>query len=221
MTDSPSGNRYESVERKVRLLTILRAAADVGLDPVRVDTIHALAYLTDALSPVWGFPPLDVTVLKRAATPFFPVLQRDLDSLVGQGLVRVVRLDYLESEDGRGWRLDADYVLDVDMSAPAMTAIGSLQEQARRASFVREVVYAASGLGPAGVDDIGSLDATYSSPLVDVGGVIDIGSDPESSNPTAAVTFSFASLAGDGRRLSQAELVHLYLRHLYSRMTGA
>jgi hypothetical protein len=166
--------RADAVQRRVRLLTLFRAAADVGLDPLGVGTVHALAYLTDALAPVWHLPPLDAAVLKRATRPFFPALQRDLDALVGHGLVQVTRFAHVSDDEGRTWRLDADFRLVSDAAAPVLAAADAFAEQRSKAVFVREVVYAASGLGRSGVDSIGVLDAAYSDPLVDVGGLIDV-----------------------------------------------
>ncbi|MEX2291791.1 MAG: hypothetical protein WD794_15880 [Mycobacteriales bacterium] len=218
MTELSIDERYHVVRRRVRLLTLLRAAADVGLDPLGVGTVHALAYLTDALSPVWHLPPLDGQVLKRVVRPYFPALQRDVDALVGAGLVEVVRFAHLPDEGGRGWRLDADLRLVGPAAAPVLAAVDGLPEQASRAAFVREVVYAASGLGLNGVDRIGLLDATYVDPRVDVGGVIDFA--PEARmNPTAQAALGFAALAS-GVRLSEPELIHLYVRHLYAGLAG-
>jgi hypothetical protein len=219
MIDEWGAEHYVSVQRRVRLLTLFRAASDVGLDPLPIGSVHALAYLTDALSPVWHLPPLDATLLKRVRRPFFPALQRDLDALIGRGLVEVVRFAYVSADDGHGWQLEADFRLMPDAALTVLTAAQQFGEQVSRATFAREVVYAASGLGAEGVDSIPLLDATYSNPLVDVGGVVDVG--PGGTNATAEAALAFVALAGESRRLSEPELVHLYVRHLYARMVGA
>jgi hypothetical protein len=216
-----AGPPSASIQRRVRLLTLLRAAADVGLDPLSVDTLHALAYLTDALAPVWHLPPLDPAVLKRASRPFFPVLQRDLDALVGQGLVEVVRFGYVSPDEGSSWRLSAEFRLVPHTAGPVLSVVDAFDEQVTKAVFVREVVYAASGLGRDGVDSIGILDAAYSDPLVDVGGVLDMGGREGLPNASAAAARGFAFAAGPDRHLSEPELIHLYVRHLYARMLGA
>jgi hypothetical protein len=94
-------------------------------------------------------------------------------------------------------------------------------EQVRKLKFVQEVVFAVSGLGRDGIASIGVLDAAYSDPLVDVGGLIDIEATPEAANATARVAMRFAILTRDAGVLSDNELVHLYVRHLYSRMQVA
>ena len=58
--------------------------------------------------------------------------------------------------------------------ARVLSVARSYELQARKLKFVREVVYAASGLGLDGIDDLGQIDAAYSDPRVDVGGVVDI-----------------------------------------------
>ena len=102
-----------------------------------------------------------------------------------------------------------------------MSLARSYKRQARKLDFVREVVYAASGLGPSGIDDLGQVDAAYSDPLIDVGNVVDIDTEAGRANATARVALRFGELTQDSRELTDAELVHLYVRHLYARMQVA
>src|ERR1700722_5033461 len=87
----------QATERKLRLIAILDACSLVGLSPTSIATVHTIAYLADALAPVWNLPILDGQVLKRRLHPFFPRLQRDLDLLVGQGVVHVARVRYISN----------------------------------------------------------------------------------------------------------------------------
>jgi hypothetical protein len=180
-----------------------------------------MAYLADALAPVWNLPILDGQILKQRQHLFFPSLQRDLDLLVGHGVVHVSRVRYLQNEQGSGWRLDAHYTLESEFSERVLSVARSYERQARKLKFVREVVYAASGLGIDGIDDLGRIDAAYSDPLVDVGGVVDIDSEFGRANATASVALRFAKLTEDSHDLTESELVHLYVRHLYARMQVA
>ena len=107
-----------AVERRLRLISLLAISEESGLTPAPISNIHLLAYLTDALAPVWHLPVLDGQLLKRRRQPFFPSMQRDLDRLVGMGIVRVVRFDYVESEGIGGWRLDAEYEPVTDLVVP-------------------------------------------------------------------------------------------------------
>jgi hypothetical protein len=213
----------QQTERKIRLIGILDACRFAGLSPTSIATVHTMAYLADALAPVWDLPILDGQILKRRRHPFFPALQRDLDLLVGDGVVQVSRVRYLPNEDGGGWRLDAYYSLDADFSERILSTVRSFQFQAKKLQFIREVVYAASGLGDDGLDNLGELDAAYSNPLVDIGSVLDLETDHNSGhkNASASVALRFAKLTPDSSELTNSELVHLYVRHLYTRMQVA
>jgi hypothetical protein len=211
----------QRTERKLRLVAILDACPLVGLSPTSVTTLHTIAYLTDALAPVWNLPILDAQMLKLRRYLFFPSLQRDLDLLVGHGVVHVSRVKYLPNEDGNGWRLDAYYTLESEFSERVLSVARSYERQARKLKFVREVVYAASGLGTDGIDDLGQIDAAYSDPLVDVGGLVDLDTESGRANRTARVALRFAALTQDSHDLTDSELVHLYVRHLYTRMQVA
>jgi hypothetical protein len=208
----------QAVERRVRLLSILSACADAGVTPTPIANVHLLAYFTDALAPVWHLPVLDGQVLKRRRQPFFPAMQRDLDRLVGMGLVRVLRFGYMESDERDGWRLDADFEPIVRAVAPIMEEIERHDQQREMHMFVREVVLASSGLGTAGISELGELDATYSSSGVDIGGLIDM---IEAPIATVRAARRFENLSPDTGRLASAELIHLYVRHLYARMRVA
>jgi hypothetical protein len=211
----------QRTERKLRLIGILDACRLAGLSPTSIATVHTIAYLADALAPVWNLPILDGQVLKLRRRPFFPGLQRDLDLLVGQGVVQVARVKYLRNDDSPGWRLDAHYSLDSEFSERILSVARSFELQEKRLKFIREVVYAASGLGPDGIGNIGEIDAAYSDPLVAVGGVVDIDTEFGRANATARVALRFGQLTSDSSELTDSELVHLYVRHLYARMQVA
>lgn len=208
---------YEA-RRSVRLLTILRCAEETGFTPVPGAAIHTVAYLADALSPVWGLPLLDAHVLKQRTRPNFPALQRDLDVLVGRGLVQVNDVA-VSARVGDESPIKATFSL-TDLSNPALELIVGSTYFEREFSFVREVTFAAAALGPAGLAGIGTVDASYADPFADVGSVIDLGSPSSMSQTSAEVARRFRELA-PATELSDAQLVHLYLRHLYSRLRVA
>jgi hypothetical protein len=190
--------------------------------PVTADTVHVLAYLTDALAPVWHLPIINAQLLKRDDRPFFPALQRDLDWLVGSGVLFVHDFDYARV-DGEGWRLSASYSLNGDAARRVLQVSSELSSQRTTATFVREVVLAGSGLGDDELSAIGDIDAAYSSETTDIGGVLDLetqrGETGKKSevNRSAAVAVRLGELAGASFAMSDAELVHMYVRHLYSR----
>jgi hypothetical protein len=221
--DPDDGEKLRELERKIRILSLLANCERIGYRQINGAPLHVLAFLCDALAPVWNLPVIDLHLLKRRVRPFSPLLQRDLDRLIGQGLVTIVRFEYERSDEGDEWLLDADYALDHGRFGPIQNRIAAHPEQQKKFDFVREVVYAASGLGVLGISGIGAVDATYSNPLIDVGGLINLSGDPTSSNPTAQAANRFSELRRlrDGEGYSAAESVHLYVRHLYTRMSVA
>lgn len=207
-----------TMRRMLRLLAILQCAADGGLSPLPGSAIHTIAYLTDALSPVWGLPILDALVLKQRTRPNFPALQRDLDSMVGRGMVGVERIEVSESS-GDVSPVRASYRL-TELSAPAISVLAASEYFRDEVRFVREVTYASSRIEPDQLADLGNVDATYSDPFKDVGSVIEIGQSTSTHRSSAEVAQRFRELAPDSN-LTDAQLVHLYMRHLYSRLDVA
>jgi hypothetical protein len=217
MSRSPLPVGLASVDRRVRLLAILDVCDEVGMTPVLGFSVHAFAYLTDALAPVWDLPAMDAQLIKRKYRPFFPALQSDLDWLVGVGLVVVEHFEYMEDPSGAGWRLNASYSLN---ELPAMRILETARDypsEARKLRFVREVVMAACGLGEETVSFLGGVDAAYSSGSVDFGDVLDLEREG-TVNASAEAARRFRDLAGSGYGMSDAELVHLYVRHLYGKV---
>lgn len=213
-----AGN-FESLKRQIRLLSILSSAEDAGMVPLPVSSVHMIAYFADVLAPVWDLPVLDSVILKRVRRPFFPRLQADLDSLVGLGVVEVTRFNYVLANGE--WRIDADYNLNPQLSDRVLAEIRRYPQQAEGIEFVREVVYAVSGFGITGIDNLGSADAAYSDPYVDVGGIINVSDRDGEPNASARVALRFRELVQGARALSDSEIIHLYVRHLYSRMQVA
>lgn len=218
--DKPSreGTAIAELRRSIRLLSILQSAHDTGLNPVPGAAVHTIAYLADALSPVWNLPILDGHVLKQQARPNFPALQRDLDVLVGRGMVEVHDLS-ISARAGGPVPISASFSL-TSLAAVPFAQISASQYFERQLDFVREVTFAAAALGPRGLEGIGTVDASYADPFADVGSVIELGESSTSGRTTAAVAQRFRALAPDAD-LTDAQLIHLYLRHLYSRMSVA
>lgn len=211
-----SDEQVLEARRSVRLLSILRCAEESGLDPIPGSAIHTIAYLADALSPVWGLPILDAQVLKQSVRPNFPGLQRDLDALVGRGLVEVESVA-IARHASDGWSTRATFSL-TPLADPSLQLIVNSSYFGRHFEFVREVTFAAAGLGPDGLADIGTVDASYADSFA--GSVIDLGEPNASGLSTASVAKRFRELAPESE-LTDAQLVHLYLRHLYSRLRVA
>ncbi len=209
--------RFLSLRRRVRLVVLLDAAEAAGLVPIRILRLHAFAYLSNVLAPVWDLSVLDGKVFKRRGGPFYPALQRDLDRLVGMGVVKITGLGYARDDDGR-WRLEGTYRLNHEFAAPVLRQLNMYEEEVRLVSFVQELAYALSALGDDDLDLAFSEDATYSDSLVSFGNVVDF--DERRTNYSANAAQYFDHLIPGGGRATPGEKLHVYVRHIQRRIHG-
>jgi len=204
------------LRRQLRIMAILAGAESVGLSPVSSRQLHVFGYFTDALAPVWGLRILDVRLLKLQEGPTSSELQHDVDRLVGRGVVAVSDVSHSVDSDGL-WRLDANYALNSAFGAPILDQARLFNEFADEIAYTREVVYALSGLGQAGLAHAPSFDASYGDELVDSGDMVNLEAGDRGDNLTAQVADRFEEVVPPGITITDAEKVHLYIRELYSR----
>jgi len=217
MTEVAPDSTTRDARRRVRIVAILDAAQRAGLTPLPLLQLHTIAYFADALAPVWDLRILDAQLLKRRDGPMSPVLQAVVDRLVGRGVVIPSSVRHVP--DASGWRLQACYELNSMFAAPILSAANSFELQSKHLAFVREVVYSVSSLGPSGIGDAPTSDASYGSAMVDSGGLVDIEGGVDEPNETARVALRFGELMEPDISLTDSEMVHLYVRELYKRMT--
>jgi hypothetical protein len=215
MPDEPMN--IDRIRRYVRVIAILDASNRAGLAPVPVANVHLLAYLVDALSPVWGLRILDAQLLRRGEGPISTSLQSDIDRLVGMGIVRAASVGHLRDSSGT-WRLQADYQVNERFTSPILEVASSFPAQARELSLVDEVVLTAGTIGRASLIEASQADAAYSDLLVDIGGLVDLDSFGDRVNRTAQVALRFGQLLEARANLSNGEMTHLYLRELENRV---
>lgn len=208
-----------SIRRRIRLVVLLEASREAGIEPLPTLRLHLIAYLTNVLSPVWDMPSADGSVLKRRGGPFYPDLQADLDRLVGMGIVHVHDLRHQRIDDDR-YRLEGSYRLNSDMAKPILEQLRSMKSEAEAARFVRELVLALSALSDEEIDRAITEDATYANPKVGPDNVIDFG-EWLSANYSAAAAEKVGSFVKAGAVVGASEKVHLYVRHLRRRLQGA
>lgn len=209
---------FSSLRRQVRLLVLLGAAEGAGLAPIKILRLHSFAYLSNVLAPVWELSALDGKILKRRGGPFYPSLQRDLDRLVGMGLVNISGLDHVRDEDKR-WRLEGSYCLNHKFSDPVLRQLEIYDEERDLISFVRELAYALSALSDGDFDLAVSEDATYSDPMVSFGNIVDF-DEWRKINYSANAAEKFEDLIPIGSQATPGEKLHLYVRHLHRRIHG-
>ena len=217
MKDVMDDERFLSLRRRVRLVVLLDAAEAAGLVPIKILRLHAFAYLSNVLAPIWDLSALDGKVFKRRGGPFYPVLQRDLDRLVGMGTVEITRLGHAQDDDGRWW-LEGSYRLNYELAVPVLRQLNTYENEVRLVSFVQELAYALSALSDDDHDLVFREDATYSNPLVSFGNVVDF--DERRSNYSANAAQYFDRLIPGGGRATPGEKLHLYVRHLHRRIHG-
>ncbi len=207
-----------ATREQVRILTLLRAAERAGLVPLDVLALHTFAYLANVLSPVWDMAPMDGKILKRRGGPFYPVLQHDLDRLVGLGVVVISGIGHEVDDDGR-WRLRGAFRLNAELAGPALLAIDAFADEQAVSSFMSELGLALSSLPEEEFSRAPMEDATYADTLTTAGNVVDF-AEWQRRNFTANAAHRFLDLMPGGIQATQAELLHLYVRHLRSRLTS-
>lgn len=217
MKTAMDDENFLSLRRRVRLVVLLDAAEAAGLVPIKILRLHAFAYLSNVLAPVWELTALEWSVFKRRGGPFYPALQHDLDRLVGMGVVEITRLGHARDDDGR-WRLEGSYRLNHGFAEPVLRQLNTYEAEVRLVSFVQELAYALSALSDDEIDLAFSEDATYSDTLVSFGNVVDFGE--RRANYSANAARYFDRLIPGGGRATAGEKLHLYVRHLHRRIHG-
>jgi len=197
---------------------VIHAAERAGLSPLPIMHLHTFAYLSNVLAPVWQMPVMDGRLLKRRGGPFYPMLQGDLDSLVGIGVAIISNLSHVLDEQNR-WRLEGSYVLNRDFSDRILQQMATFDEERRLFGFLQELAFAISSLSNEDLASTTTQDATYSDPIVDFDNVLDF-AEWQSKNYTANAANYFERLLPGGVRANSSEKIHLYLRHLRVRIHG-
>ncbi|MGA3562128.1 hypothetical protein [Melissospora conviva] len=196
----------------IRIVSILEATRLAGFMTTPLHALHAIAYFADALAPAWELPVLERQVLKGGGVPTSPDLQRDIDQLVGRAVVLASDIHHLQL-CGQ-WTLEANYQLNPRFSPRIIEAMSRDATLRRELKFVSEVVLALSGLGLPGIPNATQADASYADPNVDEGDLVELDGDRPSK--TSRVTTRLQELLGSSSRLNEAEVTHLYIRHLYA-----
>lgn len=205
-----------ALRRQARILVLLAGAARAGLAPMGIIPFHAFAFLSNVLAPVWDMPAFDGKILKKKGGPFYPALQRDLDRMVGLGMVLITHVAHVRDPDGK-WRLEGRYCLNRQLSAPAVDYLLSLSDEARFATFATEIAYALSALGEEELEHALVEDATYSDPTVSENNVLDF-EEWTQRNPSANAANYFERFMPAGIKATPGEKLHLYVRHLHQKI---
>jgi hypothetical protein len=200
-----------------RLLQMLAALERFGGTPIETRSLHAFAFFANVLSPLWDLHPFEGSVLKEGGAPYSPVLQRELDILVGGGFVTVVSL-----AKGRGDDLKARFRLAHEHAHPIFEALRLLPDEADAESFLNELADAFVEIGPDHRDDAATLDAAYSDPAVAEGRIVDFAEwvSPTMDNAAWNTAQEFQKYVPPEVTLDRAEKLVMYLRLMKRRAHG-
>jgi hypothetical protein len=220
------------VRRRSRLVMLLDAAERAAITPLASPRLHALAYLADVLSPVWGLPAFDGKILKIDGGPHYPDLQEELDHLVVMGLVEISNLDYVgRGPDDVGARLEGCYALDFGSPrlADLLAALGAEPlrrpldlEDANVHGFLVELAGALATLSDEELNRATSSDVTYRSEGLGEN-VIDFAAwtkNPWAANPSWRTAERFEQFLPDQAHLTSGEKLFLYANYLGRAVNG-
>jgi hypothetical protein len=212
------------LRRRGRLLLLLDAAERAAVTPLASARLHAFAYLSDVLSPVWNLPAFDGKILKIDGGPHYPDFQEELDHLVVLGLVEVKDLEYVGRGEN-GARLEGKYALNFEslFLAPLLAALGAGDEaeavdpEDRRVHlFMVELAGALATLPNDEIDVAASADVTYRS-VPALNNIVDFAEwaeDTWQANPSWQASERFEAFLPDDAGLSPGEKLYLYATYL-------
>ena len=225
MIDSQNAqNRSIELKRRGRILLLLDAAERTAITPLSSSRLHAFAYLSDVLSPVWGLPAFDGKILKVDGGPHYPDLQAEIDRLVVLGLVEVTNLKYV-GRGKTGARIEGDYALNFrsDKLVPLLAALGTnslasaIDPSDRKIHrFLIELAGAFAALENDEIDVAATADVTYSTSggldnVVDFAAWVD---DAWEANPSWRTSERFRAFMPNSLSLAPGEKLYLYAEYL-------
>ncbi len=205
---------------RARLLQMMSALEKVGATPIEGTALHAFSYFANALSPLWDLQPLEEAVLKDAASPYFPSLQRQIDGLVGSGLLNISTLSSVQT--GGGSRLEASFFLNRTRAKPVLNVLATLPDEQQTEVFLVELADAFVKIRPDRRDEAAEVDASYSDPAIADGRFVSfrLGSRTRLETPSLAVAESFQRFAPDNVTLSNAQKLVMYMHLMKRRAHG-
>jgi len=202
-----------SAKQRIRLFQILEAAEHAALTPIDIVKLHAFAYLSDILSPVWSLLPFDRVILKTGKPPYYPDLQFEVDRLVAMGLFEATDLSYQEAPDG-SMVFQARY--SMLFSSPhgqrIRDALADDVEAVQRQSYLDALARALASLRDDEISAAAAEDASYDDAAVSPGDIVEF-ADTTRGVRTHEATASFDALYPDVN-LTPARRLYMYAHYL-------
>lgn len=206
---------------RARLLQVLDALERAGGTPIAAADLHSFAYFANVLSPLWDVEPTEGSVLKGKGGPYFPLLQREIDLCVGDGLLVVNTIHPSVGEDGET-RIAASFSLSVDCARGLVDQISTLPDEEQVRGFLLELAFAFLDISSDRRDDAALSDAAWSNPAIAEGRVVDFAEWVSSTlqNPTWNTAQRFQEFAPKGVTLTRAEKLLMYMRLMKRKANG-
>lgn len=213
---------------RLRALAVLEAAERAALTPIPAQKLHALAYLSDVLSPVWGLAAFDPVALKTGREPFFGRFQDELDDLIVLGLLEVTTFNYggLDSVGRRdAIQLNARYQLRYSSSflEPLLAHIREDEELGVRLSFFISLASAISRLPDNVIAEAAMKDAAWDNANIPTDDVVEFStvSGGRSRNRTDGTLDAFSKYMPGSKALEPVAKLRLYTAFLAERLRAA
>jgi hypothetical protein len=189
--------------------------------------LHALAYLADILSPVWGLAALDKFVLKELGGPYYPDLQREADRLVVLGLLEVSSIQYVDrpQEGARivgkyGLRFASEHLDELLNALGARDAQSALDPaDVEMHEYLTELAGALARLPEDEIDKAATVDVAYADTNVDTNNLIYM-TPGTGQNASVVTARRFSSFIPSGANLTSSEKLYLYATYLGRRLHG-
>ena len=193
---------------------LLDATDYAVISPIPIFRFHALAYLADVLSPIYDFPTISGSILKRRSFPYFPELQWEVGRLIGLNLVMPLELTPV-IQISRAY-VDFSITLDRQRSEPLLDAVYAHPQFCSLRDYFRELAGALSNINDIDLDNATKLDVTWDSGHM--GAVIDYAEwRAQNYSTLGADTIEEIAVQALGERathLSPAAKVNLYVSYL-------
>jgi hypothetical protein len=213
----PNDVSPSSFADRLRLILLLDACEAADLCPIPVMRFHALIFMSNVISPIWSLDSYDGKVLKRKGGPFYPELQRELDFLIGLGLVTIHDVGHAQT-DGR-WRLEGSFGLNFSATRTLLERAANFRAEREVVQFVRRLAFSVARLDLP-LEQLVAFDATWSDMRTGVGDVIDF-SEWRRANYTAYTVKSVNAVLPNGITGTKGDNLQIYMRYLERRAHAA
>lgn len=215
MTQSPKSAgqlwyRQDQWYRRYWILALLAGIEEAGASPIALRNFSLLAYLANVVAQCYGVSALNPTVLKRPEGPMYPLLNWDVDRMVGMGLILVSNV-VIDSDNNPGnvsYAISEKGLLVLDGCKQLQSKLAMIAESLRSTALAY-----ARNRSTLTAEKIAKFDANYADSTVSNGGVIDFGDWTDVNASANSVDFILDRISVALRK-DPAMGVNLYAHYL-------